>query len=158
MEAENTENLQNVQTIKIGEAEVTIAKVDPVFTDERGSITDLLNEHLNHVGLITTEAGAVRGNHYHKLSRQYSYIPSGKFEVLLAPADKPEEVTKVVLKEKELITIPPMVIHTFKAIETADMIDMISESRGQDGYEQDTVRIKIEDPDTHPSSDENAQE
>ena len=130
---------------------VTIKPIDPVFMDSRGMISDILNTKLNHVGLITTTAGSVRANHYHKESIQYSYITAGKFQVLIAPADNPNDVTVLTLCAGELITIPAKVIHRFKAIEDATMIDMISESREGTGYEDDVVRTNIEEP-KHDSS------
>jgi quercetin dioxygenase-like cupin family protein/SAM-dependent methyltransferase len=123
---------------------VKIEKIDPVFIDERGIISDLLNEPVSHVGLITTEKNALRGSHYHKKSKQYSYILSGTFEVTLAPYDQPEKIKKVVLRAGELITIPPFVIHQFKALDKAVMINVESESRKGQGYEDDTIRVKLE--------------
>ena len=123
-----------------------LKKIDPAFMDERGIISDLLNENIAHVGLITTEKDAVRANHYHKLSTQFSYILSGSFEILLAPADQPINVKRVEVRAGEMITIPPNVIHRFKAIERAVMIDMVSESREGTGYEDDVYRVKIEMP------------
>ena len=140
------EELQEILQNMEFKDKVTITKVDPVFADERGEITDVLNEKLNHVGVITTEAGAVRGNHYHKLSTQYSYVLSGSFEILLAPARNPQNIKKVILGPGELITIQPGIIHTFKARERTIMIDLISESRAGTGYEEDTIRVKLEDP------------
>lgn len=121
-----------------------VKNIDPAFMDERGIISDLLNETIAHVGLITTEDGAIRANHYHKLSTQHSYILSGSFEVLLAPSDQPSNVKKVILRAGEMISIPPNVIHRFKAIDRAVMIDMVSESRDGTGYEDDVYRVKIE--------------
>ena len=124
--------------------EVKIKKICPVHTDERGIISDILNKNINHVGLITTEEGKIRGNHYHKLSTQYSYILSGKFEVLIAPVNNPEDVEKIILNSGELIIIPPKIIHRFKAIEKALMIDMISESREGEGFEDDVIRVEMD--------------
>lgn len=123
-----------------------IKKVEPAFIDERGIISDLLNENVSNVGLITTEKDAIRANHYHKLSTQYSYILSGKFEVLLAPSDNPRNVKKVLVNAGEIIIVPPNVIHRFKAIERAVMIDMVSESRAGTGFEDDVYRIEIKSP------------
>jgi len=120
-----------------------VEKIPIVHEDERGVIKDLLNKSLNHVGFITTKAGVVRANHYHKLSTQYSYIPKGKFQVLLASVEEPTNVKKIILEEGDFIEIPPNVIHQFKAIEDADMVDMISESRSGTGYEDDVVRVEI---------------
>ncbi len=121
---------------------VIIKKINPVFSDNRGEISDLLNEKINHVGFITTEPEAVRGKHYHKQSKQYSYIQKGKFEVLMANIEKPEEIEKIILNAGEIMIIPPMTLHSFKAIEKSDMIDMISESREGSGYEDDVIRIE----------------
>jgi len=124
---------------------VEIKKINPVFMDERGIISDLINEPICHVGLITTEKDAVRGNHYHNLSKQYSYILSGKFEVTIASSNDSNNIKKVMLNAGELIIIPPKIIHRFKAIERAVMIDMISESRDGSNYEDDVVRVKFGD-------------
>jgi quercetin dioxygenase-like cupin family protein len=122
---------------------VTIETISPVYEDKRGKITDLLNEKINHVGYITTKKGETRGKHYHRESIQYSYILSGKFEVLLAKPDKLSEIEKIILNKGELITINPNNIHTFTALEDAEMIDMISLSREGTGYETDVVRVNF---------------
>lgn len=122
----------------------TIKKVDPVHIDERGIIADLVNEPLSHVGMISTEKDAIRGSHYHKNSRQHSYILSGTFEVVLAPYDNTSHQKKVLLHAGELITIPPFVIHQFKAIERAVMINMETQSRAGTGYEDDVFRVTLE--------------
>lgn len=123
---------------------VTIEKINPVYEDNRGRITDLLNEPINHVGFITTKEGEVRGRHYHKESIQYSYILSGKFEVVLAKPDNLSKVEKIVLNKGDLITISPNNVHAFIALEDSDMIDMISLSREGVGYENDVVRVNVE--------------
>lgn len=122
---------------------VKIEKIKPAFVDERGRISDLLNEKIAHVGLITTVKGAVRASHYHRTSHQYSYILSGSFEVLTAPAIAPKKVKRHVVRAGELISIAPGTIHRFKAIRTADMVDMISQSRANGGYENDVVRVSF---------------
>jgi len=125
--------------------EVIVKKIDPVHTDERGSIVDLLNEKLNHVGLIVTEKDAIRANHYHKLSIQYTYLLSGKFEILIAKSEDPKNVKKIILKTGELIIIPAGIIHRFRALEKSTIIDMISESRVGNSFENDVVRVTIQE-------------
>ena len=120
---------------------VTVEKIKPAFRDQRGVISDLLNRNISHVGLITTAAGAVRASHYHRKSHQYSYILSGSFEVLTAPVKSPRKVTRHRVRAGELISIAPGIIHRFKAIKRADMVDMISESRSRNAYEGDVVRV-----------------
>ncbi|MEK6914060.1 MAG: class I SAM-dependent methyltransferase [Nanoarchaeota archaeon] len=123
---------------------VEIKKIEPVYSDPTKSITDIINEPVKHVGLITNEINSIGGNHYHKLSKQYSYILLGKYEVLLAPWNQPFNVKKIILNAGEIIIIPPKIIHRFKALEKCVMIDIVSESREGNKYEDDTYRIKIE--------------
>ncbi|MEK6880317.1 MAG: cupin domain-containing protein, partial [Nanoarchaeota archaeon] len=126
---------------------VKIEKINPVRIDERGTISDLLNKNINHVGLIITEKGAVRGAHYNKFSTQYSYILSGKFEVLLAHSNQPHNLRKVILHAGELITIPKNIIHSFKAVDRATfMINMVSKSREGNKYEEEVIKVDIDDP------------
>ena len=122
---------------------VIIKKIEPVYIDERGSITDLINEKLNHVGIITSKKDSIRGNHYHKLSIQYNYILSGKIEISLAKKENPSEVKKVILGPGEFISIQPGIIHKVIAIEDCTFLDLISESRAGTNFENDVVRINL---------------
>lgn len=119
---------------------VIIKKIRPVYSDTRGVITDLVNERVENVGLITTGAGDIRGNHYHIKSIQYSYILSGKFEVLVANIDDLKKIEKIILNSGEIIIIQPKIVHSFRAIEDSVMIDMTSETRAFGGYEGDVVK------------------
>ena len=119
---------------------VTVKKIEPVHSDERGVITDILNENLGHVGIITCKKGSSRANHYHKKSIQYSYILSGKFEVLVAHSKDTKKIERTILNTGEIMTIQPEIVHTFNAIEDSVMLDMISQSRSGTGYEDDVVK------------------
>ena len=49
------------------------------FKDARGTILDILDGvPLNAVTIITNKKGAVRANHYHKKTIQYTYILTGR--------------------------------------------------------------------------------
>jgi quercetin dioxygenase-like cupin family protein/SAM-dependent methyltransferase len=120
--------------------DVKVREVNPVHFDHRGNITDILNETIEHAGLIETKKEGVRGNHYHKRSVQHSYLISGLMEVVISAGTCPD-IRKILLKPGQLITIPPGIRHSFKAIEDSVLIDLISESRAGDGYERDVVRV-----------------
>jgi quercetin dioxygenase-like cupin family protein len=124
------------------EETVTNTLVQPVHTDERGSIFDLIEDTVGHVGFITFKAGAVRANHYHKVSTQYSYVLKGEIELTTANVDgsnrKVERLTKGMLTK-----IPAEVVHAYKALTDAEILDMTTLSRSDDGYEADTVRMQI---------------
>ena len=119
---------------------VNVEKIESVHSDERGIITDILNKDIGHVGIITCNKDSSRANHYHKQSIQYSYILSGKFEVLIASIENTKDVEKVILNAGEIITIQPGIVHTFNALEDSSMLDMVSQSREGFGYENDVVK------------------
>ncbi len=124
---------------------IIIKGLKPVHEDERGKIIDLVNLPLRHAGFIKTNAGAITGCHYHKESIQYNYIISGKFEVSLVDIREPNKTEKVILEEGDFIEIAPGIIHRFKAITDADLIDLISKSRERNMYEDDVVRVEMKE-------------
>lgn len=115
-------------------------KTAPVFTDERGSIFDILEVPVSHVGMVTFRKGAIRGNHYHKKSAQYSYILEGKIELTIKKING-KQARKIILKKGDLTTIPPNMIHAYRALENSSMLDLTTYRRGKAGYEGDTVRV-----------------
>ena len=53
-------------------------KITLAFTDDRGTIADIFySEEINHVGVIASYKGAIRGNHFHKQTTQHTYLVSG---------------------------------------------------------------------------------
>lgn len=113
----------------------------PAFTDARGSIFDIVEKQISHVGLITSTVGAVRGNHYHKTSTQFSYIVKGKFKFITSDIDGSNRV-ETILEEGDYSEIPPGVVHTYVALtDGAVFLDMTTLARGEKGYEDDTVRV-----------------
>jgi quercetin dioxygenase-like cupin family protein len=121
--------------------EVTNVLITPVHTDDRGSIFDLVEDKVGHVGMVTFTTGSVRGNHYHKVSVQYSYVLSGELELTTSQIDGSDSKTEK-LVPGTLSRIPPLVIHTYKALTDAEMLDIVTLSRTDDGYESDTVRMQ----------------
>ena len=117
-------------------------KIKPAFSDRRGHIFDIVEEPLSHVGLITFKKGAVRGNHYHKKSVQYTYILKGKIKFVTSDV-KGGHKKVLILAEGMFSRIPPNMVHAYKALTPATMLDMSTLSRGIKGYEGDTVRVTI---------------
>ncbi len=56
-------------------------KTDFHFTDERGSIVQLIHQGYRQINVITSKKGVVRGGHYHKQNEEAFYIISGELEV-----------------------------------------------------------------------------
>ena len=123
---------------------IEIKKIKPAFEDHRGAITDLSDEQIRHIGIITSKPGAVRGKHYHKKATQYTYVLSGKIELLLKDLNEenPKAVT-LTMSPGDIITIPPNVIHVIKSLNESTILVFSNISRIDGGYENDTVRVDI---------------
>lgn len=119
----------------------------PEFVDLRGGISkilDLLPDQtpIKSVLLISSQKGAVRANHYHKKDTHYCYILSGRMEYSERPVEG-GEVQSAVLEPGDMVFTPAMTIHALKALEDSEFLALATESRGQEKYEEDTVRIKL---------------
>jgi len=110
--------------------------------DERGEIYDLVEGEIRHIGIVTFAPGAVRGQHYHKRSTQYTYVLRGRLELRTRAIDGPSTVETHVLGPGDLATVPAMTIHVFRALEPSSIMDATTLARGRSGYEEDTVRVE----------------
>ena len=111
-----------------------------VFEDERGNIIDILeNEVIEYVTMITSKKGAVRGNHYHKESVQYTFVLKGSLQLLTRMPG--EEVRTTLLRTGDLAFSPPLEIHTLVAAEDSELLILTRGPRGGNNYEKDTFRL-----------------
>jgi dTDP-4-dehydrorhamnose 3,5-epimerase-like enzyme len=111
------------------------------FQDSRGTITDIfVRDPKEHCTIIMTRKGSVRGNHFHKLSRQYDFIVSGRFEVFSQRAGEPA-VESMIVGPSDLLTWEPNDAHEFVALEDSVLITFVDGMRGGENYEKDTYRL-----------------
>ncbi len=114
------------------------------FEDARGTITDIfVNEPKQHCTIIFTTKGSVRGNHFHKVSRQHDFIVSGSFEAY--GKDMNAEGTKVekyILNKNDLAVWEPGEAHEFVALEDSVFITFVDGLRGGEDFEKDTFRLE----------------
>jgi len=110
------------------------------FSDERGIITDIIQHTpVDSVTLITCNKGAIRGNHYHKESIQYTYVISGQ---IVAYTQFPGElVESESLFEGDLLESPVLELHALHAIEDSVLMIITRGPRGGKEYENDTFRV-----------------
>jgi hypothetical protein len=114
-----------------------------VHSDSRGTIADIFyNANINHACLITSAPDAVRGNHYHKLTTQYTFITKGVCEYWSQPSDLSSPATMKLLVPGDFAISEPYEIHTMRmGKEGCDMIAFASGPRGGEDYESDTFRV-----------------
>lgn len=126
---------------------IKVTHTKPEFKDERGYIIRLVNDDslkLKAVLYITSKAGAERGNHYHKTDYHYVYCLSGKFRYSEKDMHQANsKVESVILKPGDLVLSNPMVAHSMEFLEDTIFLAFTTETRDQDKYESDTVRMKV---------------
>jgi quercetin dioxygenase-like cupin family protein len=112
----------------------------PAHTDERGAITDLLqDETINAVTIISFEKGAVRANHYHKETFQWNYVLSGTIKIVTQLANQPKVET--ILKTGDFVVTMPNESHALTAVENSELLVLTKGPRGGAKYESDTFRL-----------------
>ena len=112
-------------------------------TDQRGTITDIFyGKTMNHGCIITNEPGAVRGNHYHKFTTQYTLVLNGTLNYYSKPVDSTEPVQMFVAGHGDMIISEPMEIHAMKTGDHGCTFMAFAEGpRGGEDYESDTYRV-----------------
>jgi len=111
------------------------------FTDERGYIQTLLNDHKGSVVIISSVPHVERANHYHKEDYHYCYILTGSihyYERVVSSDDIPSFNT---FYPGTMIYTPPMVEHTMYFDEPTTFITLGGGTRHQEDYESDLVRV-----------------
>jgi quercetin dioxygenase-like cupin family protein len=105
------------------------------FEDPRGEIQDLITGPIDSVTRITTVKGAIRGNHFHKRTTQWTYVLSGSLLV--------SNGLERVLGSGEMVVDRPGEPHAWKALEDTDCLVFTRGPRSGDQYESDTFRLEV---------------
>ena len=117
------------------------------FKDKRGIIIDIfVKKPKDHCTLVTFNKSAIRGNHFHKKSIQYSFVVSGKLLMLSAKINKNGtiigKIKKEILIANNIVTHKPFYAHAFKAMTKVKLLAFADGKRGGKNYEKDTFRLK----------------
>lgn len=113
------------------------------FEDDRGRITDIFYKaDLNHVALISSVPGAIRGNHFHARSKQHMYIISGSLEYWYQNKDMKDSAFAICLPG-DVVTSDREEVHALKIGAEGCVFMAFTEGvRGGDDYESDTFRVE----------------
>jgi quercetin dioxygenase-like cupin family protein len=109
------------------------------YTDSRGTITDLLVTPEYAVTQVTFTNGAVRGNHYHKETKQIDVITYGK---LLCRSKEGKIVNERIVQKGDVLIHNPNVAHAYKALESAELVTTCIGPRKGEDYEIDTFKLE----------------
>jgi dTDP-4-dehydrorhamnose 3,5-epimerase-like enzyme len=105
--------------------------------DDRGVIQDLL-EDVTH---ITTEAGAVRGNHYHRETWQWTIVMKGRLLMATGNLDLLPLFDEREVGPFECVKHPPGWAHAWRALEDTECLVLTRGPRSGKNYEDDVVRL-----------------
>jgi dTDP-4-dehydrorhamnose 3,5-epimerase-like enzyme len=108
-------------------------------SDDRGTIEDLLEGPIDSVTEIFTRQGAVRGNHYHKETTQWTYVVSGCLRICRCDGGV---IVEVIVGADEMVKDDPGISHAWKAIEDTVCLVFTRGPRSGEGYEDDTYRLE----------------
>lgn len=104
------------------------------FEDDRGKIQDLIDGPIDSVTRIVTREGAVRGNHFHEHTTQWTYVLSGCLHMFNGKVDR-------LLTSGEIMVHRPGEPHAWKALEDTDCLVFTKGPRSGSEYESDTIRL-----------------
>ncbi|HVT98443.1 MAG TPA: cupin domain-containing protein [Acidobacteriaceae bacterium] len=110
------------------------------FEDERGVIQDLLGAPIDGITEIFTREGAVRGNHVHMQTTQWTYVVSGRMLAVAKLIDG--SLAERELWPGQMLEETAAVPHAWKALQDTKVLVFTRGPRSGAGYESDTVRLK----------------
>ena len=108
------------------------------FEDARGIIQDLFTGQLDGVTEIFTRKGAVRGNHIHHHTVQWTLVRSGRLLVVTQDGDSRKRTE---YGPGEMAEELPGIAHAWKALEDTTVLVFTRGPRSGEAYESDTARL-----------------
>src|SRR5262245_58589485 len=118
-----------------------IVSLEEAFADARGAIQPLVDLPMESCVLIHSKKGTVRANHYHQTDWHFCYVLAGSIEYLHRPHGSAEKPKAVLVKQGQLFFTPPLVDHAMVFPEDTSFLVLGRNSRAQEVYEADVVRI-----------------
>lgn len=113
------------------------------FVDARGAIQPLVEGGFHSVQIITSKAGTVRANHFHKADSHYMYVVSGSMRYYARAAGTQDPPRSVLVRAGQMVFTPPLVEHAVHFPEDCVFLNVTSKPRDQSSYEDDIVRVEL---------------
>jgi quercetin dioxygenase-like cupin family protein len=119
-----------------------LINLNPVYSDSRGDITDLIHgDEINSVTHISFTKNAVRGNHYHKRTIQWNYVISGEV-LLVTQMPGGNRIEKKLCKGDFAVSVQHE-RHALQGLsDVSEVLIFTKGPRSGSNYEEDTFRLK----------------
>jgi quercetin dioxygenase-like cupin family protein len=121
-------------------------KMPAPFVDARGAIQTIVQAAITSVQVITSKAGTVRANHWHRADSHYMYIVSGVMKYYHRAVGSTEAPAEFILPPGSLVFTPSNVEHAAEFPEDCTFLNITTGPRDQTTYENDIVRIELVKP------------
>lgn len=119
----------------------TIVELAKSFVDERGYIQPLVDVPMESCVLIHSKKGTVRADHFHQTDWHYCYVVDGEIEYYERPTGSDETPQKTVVRAGQMFWTGPMADHTMVFTQDTTFLTFGRNSRSQEIYEADVVRV-----------------
>lgn len=126
--------------------------LDEPFVNANGVIQNLLLERFTSAAIITSVAGAMRANHYHKTDWHYSFVVSGAVDYYERPVGSRGRPTCERFAAGTMFFTPPLVEHAMFFPEPTTFLTFAKNIRDHEHHEEDVVRIKLVEARPDPKS------
>ena len=142
-----TKNQLYTQLVEHGEFSSEVAvPLDDFFRDDRGEILNILLTPITSVARISSKAGTVRANHYHKTDWHYAFVESGEilyFEREIGATTVPEPKT---FHPGQMFFTRPNVEHAMLFSQDSIFYTFAKNVRSHDNHEADLQRVSFVTP------------
>ena len=115
-------------------------EINIAHSDARGTILDLVVEQIDSITEITFAKDAIRGNHFHKETTQWTYVVHGEIEAFTIINGN---VISDTFKTGELFVSKPQEPHAMKAKISSKILVFTKGPRSGESYHTDTYPISI---------------
>ena len=96
-----------------------VLQADFLCSDLRGQLVQLVHNGYRQVNILESRKGAVRGGHYHKISREAFFVVSGSVDVAFKRGEQQETVR---FQKNDFFLIEPYTIHSMSFCEDCILI------------------------------------
>jgi quercetin dioxygenase-like cupin family protein len=124
-----------------------LVPLDDSFIDNRGEIVNLLLTSITSVARITSKAGTVRANHFHKTDWHYAYVESGEILYFERPIGDSQVPAPHIYSPGEMFFTRPNVEHAMLFSKDTVFFTFAKNERSHDTHEADLVRVPFITPD-----------
>lgn len=97
------------------------------YADDRGAFTGITREPWAEVNFVETAAGQVRGDHYHRETRELFFIVAGEIDIEIRHI-KTGARTDFTATAGDIFIVEPYENHLFRTRTDARWINMLSEA------------------------------